>query len=131
LDHESCLLEMFADSGEDLQSREDSKQTKGSLHHFAGVASDDEVLHSDDFRSVRWYGTMYFFTANQAHVIRLLHKNWLAGTPDVGNETLLLAVDREAPPARLDALFRDNEAWGKMIVAGETKGTHRLSTPAK
>lgn len=94
---------------------------------------DDEaetpVSHSVDFRSVLWFGTSYSFTANQAPVVRLLHEHWQAGTPDVGDETLLLSVDPEAPPPRLSNLFRGHPAWGTMILAGGSKGTHRLARP--
>jgi hypothetical protein len=88
-----------------------------------------DAVHSTDFRSVRWFGSGYSFTANQAAVVKLLFENWKSRTPDVGDETLLLAVDPEAPPARLSTLFRDHPAWGAMIVAGGTKGTHRLAEP--
>ena len=88
-----------------------------------------DVGHSIDFRSVRWFGTLYSFTLNQAPVVRLLYEHWQAGTPDIGYETLLLAVDSEAPPARLSILFRDHPAWGTMIVEGRGKGTRRLSKP--
>jgi hypothetical protein len=73
---------------------------------------------------------MYSFTVNQAPVVRLLYQNWQAGTPDVGDETLLAEVDPAAPPARLSTLFRAHPAWGTMIVPGGSKGTHRLA-PAK
>ena len=61
--------------------------------------------------------------------MKLLIENWREGTPDVGDETLLLAIDPEAPPARLSTLFRNHDAWGTMIVSGGTKGTHRLADP--
>jgi hypothetical protein len=83
--------------------------------------------HGDDFRSVRWRGQSYSFTAKQAPAVKLLWQNYHQGTPDVGDETLLLAVDPEAPPANLRTLFRDHPAWGTMIVAGGSKGTHRLN----
>jgi hypothetical protein len=87
------------------------------------------TVHSDDFRSVKWLGVQYFFSANQAPVVRVLWEHWKRGTPDVGDTTLLSAVDPEAPPSRLNALFRNNSAWGTLIVPGETKGTHRLRDP--
>jgi hypothetical protein len=89
-----------------------------------------DVVHGDGFRSMHWFGTSYSFTVNQAPVVKLLYEHWEAGTPDVGDENLLLAVDPEAPPARLSTLFRDHPAWGEMIVSGGTKGTHRLVKPA-
>lgn len=84
---------------------------------------------SDDHRSANWFGTTYSFTANQAPVVKLLIDHLERGTPDVADETLLNAVDPEAPPARLNAVFRNNPAWGTMIVSGATKGTHRLAPP--
>lgn len=95
----------------------------------ANRSPENAVAHSTDFRSVRWFGTVYSFTSNQASVVRLLFDHWQAGTPDVGDETLLNSVDPEAPPARLNALFRAHPAWGTMIVSGGTKGVHRLSPP--
>lgn len=85
------------------------------------------AAHSTDFRSVNWFGQSFSFTANQAPVVQLLYENWQAGTPDVGDETLLAAVDPEAPPARIATLFRGHPAWGNMIVAGGSKGTRRLA----
>ena len=94
-----------------------------------GTPAGSDVAHSIDFRSVRWFRTIYSFTTNQAPVVRLLYEHWQAGKPDVGDETLLFSVDPEVPPARLSTLFRDHPAWGTMIVGGGSKGTHRLSTP--
>lgn len=85
-----------------------------------------EEQHSDDFRSLRWDGELYTFTANQAPVIRLLYDHYQRGVPDVGDETLLAAVDPESPPARLATLFRGHVAWTRIVVPGKTKGTHRL-----
>ena len=95
------------------------------------VEVDRKTAHSTDFRSVQWFGEVFTFTKNQAPVVGLLYQNWEAGTPDVGDETLLLAVDPEAPPTRLAVLFRNNPAWGTMIMGGKTKGTHRLRPPEK
>ena len=64
--------------------------------------------------------------ANQAPVVSMLYDSLQRGVPEVGDETLLSAVDPEAPPARLSVLFREHPAWGGMIVPGRTKGTHRL-----
>ena len=90
----------------------------------------DPVIGTD-FRSIKWCGETYSFTGNQAPVVELLYQNWKQGTLDVGDETLLSAVDPESPPNRLNVLFRDHPAWGKIIVPGKTKGSHRLSPPKK
>jgi len=94
-------------------------------------AAEPTAAHSTDFRSVRWCGELYSFTASQAAVVRVLYANWKVGTPDVGDETLLAAVDPEAPPARLFTLFRSHPAWGTMIVQGGSKGTHRIADRRK
>jgi hypothetical protein len=91
----------------------------------------EDVAHSDDFRSLRWFGTEYSFTANQSRVVAMLYENWERGTPDVGIETLLSGIDHEAPPDRLDAVFRESNAWNEIIVIGSTKGTRRLVEPEK
>jgi len=87
--------------------------------------------HGPDFRCLKWFGAEYSFTANQAPVVRLLYEAYRNGTPEVGDETLLLAVDSEAPPGRLANLFRGCHAWGTIIVPGRTRGTHRLISPAE
>ncbi len=96
-----------------------------------GTLEQREPVHSDDFRSVNWFGTSYSFTANQAPVVRMLWENWDRGTPEVGNETLLMAVDPEAPPDKIPTLFRNSDAYGEMIRPGATKGTTRLVAPEK
>ncbi len=103
------------------------------LSQVAGIGDEADdppaAVHSPDFRSVNWFGTTYSFTANQARVIESL---WMAceqGTPDVGDETLLNAVDHESPPTSLRNLFRNNAAWGTLIVEGGSKGSHRLAEP--
>ena len=84
------------------------------------------AVHLTDFRSVKWFGKEYSFSANQARVIRLLWENWKNGTAEVGQETLLNEIDHASPPDRLNNVFRDQPAWGEMIVSGTTKGTFRL-----
>lgn len=83
--------------------------------------------HSGDFRSVHWYGEYYFFTANQARVVRILWEAWKHGTPEVGDAYLLTEADVSGD--RLANLFRGNRAWGTMIVDGSTRGTSRLQPP--
>jgi hypothetical protein len=46
----------------------------------------------------------------------------------VGGKTLLEAA--EASTDRIDVVFRDNSAWGTMIVQGVTKGSYRLAESA-
>lgn len=85
------------------------------------------AAHSADFRSVNWFGTLYTFTANQAACVKVWWEHWEQGTPEVGDDTVLEAADSSGK--RINALFNDCTAWGTMIVAGSTKGTHRLQEP--
>ncbi len=84
--------------------------------------------HSLDYRSVHWLGTDYSFTPVQAACVKILWEAMENGTPSVGGQTILAEVESESK--RLIDLFRDNEAWGRMIVRGETKGSYRLKEPS-
>jgi len=92
-------------------------------------AGDDPptVVHSPDFRSVSWFGVNYSFTPNQAACVKTLWEAWQSGAPDVGGETLLQAA--VASTQRIDVVFRDNAAWGTMVVQGGTKGSYCLAKP--
>lgn len=85
------------------------------------------INNSNDYRSVRWFGQSFTFTANQAIVVRQLIESWRNGTPDVAGATLLAAVDHEAPPSRMSTLFRDHPSWKQMIIQGGTKGAFRIA----
>ena len=84
--------------------------------------------HSQDYRSVHWFGTDYSFTPYQAACIKILWEAWRNGTPDVGVETILEKAGSES--SRLVDVFKNNNAWQKMIVSGKTKGSYRLKEPS-
>lgn len=86
-----------------------------------------DAAHSDDFRSVRWFGETYSFSAQQAACIKILWDNWEQGTPDVSGEYLLETCDSSS--ARVTDLFKRHKAWGAMIASGGSKGTYRLQEP--
>ena len=88
---------------------------------------DREAVHSDDFRSARWYGSDYTFTPTQAACVKVLWEHRDRGTPEVGGETVLELVDSDRD--RFAKVFSRHPAWGSMIVSGKTKGTYRLNTP--
>ena len=83
--------------------------------------------HSQDFRSVCWFGAEFTFTALQAAVLRVLWEAWEDGTPEVGRETILQAAGSESE--RLRDVFRDHPAWGTLIVTGSQRGTYLLAEP--
>jgi hypothetical protein len=85
--------------------------------------------HSDDYRSARWLGTDYTFTATQAACVKVLWQNWEKGTAEVGEDTILEHPQVEAESKRLVDLFKGHPAWKTMIVRGATKGAYRLAEP--
>src|SRR5262249_46621140 len=88
--------------------------------------------HSDDYRSVHWFGTDHSFTPNQAAVVAMLWQAWENGTPDVGYEALLQAADSQGRlvdvfKIRVGKKTKKHPDWGTMVapnVGG--KGTCRL-----
>lgn len=89
--------------------------------------------HSQDFRSVHWYGTDYSFTDAQAAIVRLLWEAWENGTPDVGHRSLLETAKLSSD--RLPDVFKEkgqyHSAWGSMIQSNVgSKGSARLCAPA-
>lgn len=85
-----------------------------------------QCIHSEDYRSVVWFGVQYRFSAAQAAAVRLLWEAWQRGVPEVSGVTLLEAS--ESAGGKVSGVFRDHPAWGTMIgQAG--KGQYRLYTP--
>jgi hypothetical protein len=83
--------------------------------------------HSPDFRSVNWFGTAHSFTATQAAIVKILWDEWEKKTPDVGQATLLEAVESQSD--RLVDVFKGHKTYKQIIGSGETKGTYRLVEP--
>ena len=108
----SNLLRLAADLGK--QSRD--------LESQSGL-----FTRSPDYRSVNLRGRQYFLRPLRAQVVEILHENYLQGTPDVGQHTLIVLINREYVYERLRDIFRDSDAWGELIVTGKTKGTFRLN----
>jgi hypothetical protein len=90
-----------------------------------------KASYSDDFRSVSWFGTNYFFTPLQAAVVRVLWANWERKTPDISEHCALESADSAG--TRLRDVFDKGKhpAWGTMVVPGNTKGVWRLKEPEK
>lgn len=84
------------------------------------------VAHSEDYRSLKWYGTEYSFTARQAPAVKILYENWEKGGPDVGGDY----IAENAECGRISDLFKGHPAWNSVIVS-KTKGSYRLQEPEK
>lgn len=81
--------------------------------------------HSNDFRSVHWFGVQYSFTASQAAVVKLLWEADENDTPEMSQQAILEEIGSDCQ--RLSDLFKRHAAWGVMIVQGETAGSYRLA----
>lgn len=81
--------------------------------------------HSADFRSAKWSGQPYSFTPQQAQVVEMLLGAYLNDTPDLGQGYLLDRIGTTAGELRFT--FRDNAAWGTLVVNGGTRGAFRLA----
>ena len=96
----ATLLDAIDRAAERVQTVCKQAHEGGSLDGVPplGRSSRQIIAHSPDFRSVNWYGTVYEFTGNQAIVVKVLWEAFHSGVPVVGDQTLLEAIDSEAPP---------------------------------
>jgi len=85
------------------------------------------ATHSPDFASVNWFGAEYVFTPNQRAIVAALWAALERGTPGVGGDALLESA--EVSSDKVSHVFRNNPAWGTMIVSAG-KGIYRLREPA-
>lgn len=79
-----------------------------------------DCVPSDDFTTVRWFGTRYEFTRNQAAVVRLLWEQWEKRAGSLSQETIAERVRGDYPDGfRLRDVFRQakgqHPAWDTMI----------------
>ncbi len=84
-----------------------------------------EFRTSDDYRTICFNGKSHQLTRNQSVIVRLLHAAHRRGTPAVGQETLLKAI--EAETSRVRDSFKKSPLWGTLVVPGERRGTYRLN----
>ena len=84
-----------------------------------------EFEHSVDYRRVDWRGKRFHFSPMQSHVVRLLHEEFKEGRDELGAAVLLEGSDSLGKYLR--DIFRRHCAWGTLIIAGESKGTHKLN----
>ena len=88
-----------------------------------------EFDHSPDYSTVNWRGQQFHFTAMQSRVVSLLHEEFQRGRNDLRDAYTIEEI--EAKVRTLKGLFKKSDAWDKLIVSGEHKGTHRLNLPRK
>jgi len=102
------------------------------IEQSPNAPSPAKCSHSDDFRSVNWFGTVYTFNRSQADCVRLLWENWEKGKLSVHQRVFGDALEVANDNYRLRDTFRPKKiahrAWGSMIQRAG-KGTFRLVEP--
>jgi len=121
--------QIFVRKAIDLLRRIATKQEKARQGNENIELNPTETTHSIDFRSVRWFGTDYSFTPNQAAAVKILWQAWENRTPEVGGDTIATEIESDSRRAR--DIFKGHPAFGNMICQGKTKGTFRLVEPGK
>jgi hypothetical protein len=100
----------------------------------SGMPATDLATHTEDYRSVRWYGTVYTFTVNQARCIEFLWNEAVKGRTILTQEAIVRKVFDDDIERRLRDVFKGSgsnsmhPAWGTMIVQAR-KGMYGLSRP--
>jgi hypothetical protein len=92
------------------------------------VVTTPPPAHSNDFRSLYWFGASYNFTPMQAECVRVLWDAWEQRTPDVTLETILTAIRTGSNNLRYVFNRGRHPAWKNLIVS-RRKGTYRLAEP--
>lgn len=89
-------------------------------------AAGSGVVHSTDFRSIRWFGVLYTFTTTQAACVKVLWQNWEQGTPVISEVTILDEAGSAGHRLR-DVFDKGNHpALGTMITSAG-KGAFQLT----
>lgn len=84
------------------------------------------LVHSPDYRSVRLDGVTYELTTMQAQVVEFLTTQLENKTPAVSEQYILEGL-LETKQTRLKDIFRNSDAWGKLIVRGKARGTFQIN----
>ena len=96
------------------------KELRDGGHDSGSFSEDGNTVprHSPDFRSVKWYGRHYTFTANQAACVAVLWKWWENETPVVSMPTVMEEAGLD-PDCRLRDVFKTSKgmhpAWNQLI----------------
>jgi hypothetical protein len=90
----------------------------------------EEVLHSNDYRWVKYNGHCFTFTDYQAAAVKLL---WEQKGGELGQAYILEEIG--SATNRFRNVFKKkggmHPAWGTMIIRGQTKGTYCLAPRQK
>ena len=89
--------------------------------------------HSDDYRTLRLDGIKYYPTARQAPIFEILHSNYLNGTPDISQQTIISQIEgtTETRYSKVKEFFNSDkdskELYKTFIETGERKGSIRIN----
>jgi hypothetical protein len=81
-----------------------------------------------NFGRLTWpgVGDFYLSTTEQQRAVSLLFDAYVnSKNPDVREQTVLRQIGSKAK--RLSEVFRDNDAWGRLVIPGRTAGTVRIA----
>lgn len=127
------LADLWTASAEALDVWNKQRAGHGNVQMRAELAlqpnPQKDVAHSDDFRSVRWFGTDYIFTATQAACVQVLWEAWEKGVSAMSQTAILDLAGSTTD--RLISVFGKGKhpAWDSMIVCAN-KGSYRLNPPS-
>lgn len=99
------------------------------------IDTQSEVAHSEDFTTVRWYGTQYTFRpGQQTRIVELLWKEWERKTRGLSRAKLAELLESNAQDFRVSHVFIDKRsrkkhpAWNTLIREVES-GIYALVKP--
>lgn len=82
-------------------------------------------INSKDYHSVTLKGKSFTLTALQAKIIKILHEEYLKGTPSIGEDTILNEIDSQS--SRLVDIFRSTRGAWEALIASDRRGVFRLN----
>jgi len=83
--------------------------------------------HGVDFSWIRCKLGGFTFTTNQRHVVKALWDDWAVGGLGVSQSHLIELAGGGSPDLR--SLFRDDPAWGTLIITADRKAVYKLDLP--
>jgi hypothetical protein len=88
------------------------------------------ATHDPKFLSVTWFGEEYKFSAPQAKCVSVLWNYWKLRTPIIREEMVLEIAGIQARSLKdVFASGSGKTAWGRLIGAGDRRGTVQLVEP--
>lgn len=81
--------------------------------------------HSPGYREVWLLDKRYSLTTNQGRVVELLHENHAQGTITLSQAYILEELNIKSK--NLSQVFRGSDAWGKLVVRGDSPGIYCLN----